>query len=474
MTRGMRSGIVLTILFAVALAPLPAGGVAGFGDVPDGAFYTEAVQWMVNNEITTGKTDTCFAPGDAVTRGQAAAFLWRMEGSPTGSPAHPFTDVAASWQQEPVAWMAAEEITTGTSDTTFSPDKTVTRGELAAFLHRLAGSPDAPPPTQFTDVVKAWQVTPVGWMVTNEITTGTTATTFEPEKSVTRGQIATFLYRYKDKPAVTVDPDHPAIPACDAQVPGPSTFGTLFLTESTTLIQNHDGNIVIGADNITLDCAGHTLTGPGRTSGVAGIDVNQRTGVTVKNCILRDFNDAFRVHDSSGNSFIDNTMATLRQGFILIRSDDNVLRGNMVSDANDFFGIQLDRSNGNTLTDNTVVESEHGFILYNSDNNTLTGNTASRNTTGVGGRVGGNGFGVSVDSNFNLLSGNVSTDNIVGFAVFDDATGNTLSNNQALRNGKWGILDTTSGAGDQGTGNTYQGNGCSGSGWGPSEPGGLC
>ena len=76
------------------------------------------------------------------------------------------------------------------------------------------------------------------------ITTGTSATTFSPDDTVTRGQLAAFFYRYKDSPAVEVDPDHPAIPACAAQVPGPATTGDLLIDKDTTLIQNHtDGNI---------------------------------------------------------------------------------------------------------------------------------------------------------------------------------------------------------------------------------------
>lgn len=216
----LRTVGVLTLLVSMAL-PLPASAVSGFGDVPIDAFYTSPVQWMVDQGITTGTSSTCFSPGDPVTRGQAAAFMWRMEGSPTGSAAHGFSDVLAPWQQEPVSWMAASGITTGTSETTFSPDLPVTRGEVAAFLHRLAGSPEAPPPSQFTDVVASWQITPVGWMVNVGITTGTSSSTFSPEQHVTRGQIATFLYRYSGSPAVTVDRTHPISPPCADQVPPP-------------------------------------------------------------------------------------------------------------------------------------------------------------------------------------------------------------------------------------------------------------
>lgn len=217
--------LVLGGLIASLLSFSPASSTAGFGDVVDGAFYDEPVQWMVNEEITTGTSANCFSPDLPVTRGQAAAFMWRMEGFPGGSPLHPFDDVVASWQTDPVSWMFAQGITTGTTASTYSPDDILTRGQLAALLWRLAGTPPAPAPDQFPDVVTSWQLTPVGWMVALGITTGTSATTFSPNDIVTRGQLATFFYRYKGSPEVVVDIAHPDDPPCDAQVAGPALPG---------------------------------------------------------------------------------------------------------------------------------------------------------------------------------------------------------------------------------------------------------
>lgn len=219
MRRVLGSLTAAVLAAGVMLLPSPASGVAGFGDVSNSAFYTNAVQWMVDNDITTGTSPTCFSPNDPVTRGQAAAFMWRMEGQPS-APAHSFTDVTAGYQQAPVSWMAANDITTGTTPTTYSPNDQLTRGQLAALLHRLAGNPAASG-HPFNDITAAWQQTPVAWMVAESITTGTTPTTFSPNVTVTRGQLATFFHRYKGSPAVTIDPTHPTNPTCAQQVAGP-------------------------------------------------------------------------------------------------------------------------------------------------------------------------------------------------------------------------------------------------------------
>lgn len=204
----VRGLLAAAALIASALAvPSPAAGHAGFGDIGPATFYSEAVQWMVDNEITNGTSPTCFSPLDGVTRGQAAAFMWRMEGRPDAPP-HSFTDVTKEWQNPAVSWMVAEGITTGTSPTTFSPEDVLTRGQLAALLWRLAGEPDAPP-HPFTDVVKEWQQGAVSWLADRGITIGTSPTTFSPDDTVTRGQLATFFWRYKGTPAVELDPHTP-------------------------------------------------------------------------------------------------------------------------------------------------------------------------------------------------------------------------------------------------------------------------
>jgi hypothetical protein len=213
--RSLLAGVVMTMVLLVPVTA--AGAVAGFGDIEEGAFYTDAVQWMVDNEITTGTSPTCFSPDDTVTRGQAAAFMWRMEGRSAPAGAHGFADVFEPWQQDPVAWMVEQipPITLGTTATTFEPGLPLNRGQLATFLWRLEGEPTGAPPTLFTDVpAGAFFEEAVRWMVAQvpPITLGTTATTFSPYDTVTRGQVATFFHRYKGEPSVTLDPSSPPCP----------------------------------------------------------------------------------------------------------------------------------------------------------------------------------------------------------------------------------------------------------------------
>jgi len=168
-----------------------------FCDVPESAYYAEAVGWMVDEGITNGISDLLYGPNVNLSRAQMVTFLWRNAGSPTGNPAHGFNDVPGSaYYGEAVSWAKAQGVTTGTSPSTFAPNQDVTRGQLVTLLWRMAGEPSAPD-GGFIDVEPGrYFTTAVGWAKQQEITTGTSAVTFSPNSPVTRGQAAAFLYRY--------------------------------------------------------------------------------------------------------------------------------------------------------------------------------------------------------------------------------------------------------------------------------------
>ena len=171
-----------------------------FTDVHAEDYYYDAVLWAAQKGITGGMSDTLFAPNAACTRAQIVTFLWRAAGSPeTKSAAMPFTDVpAGSYFEKAVLWAVENGITKGTSDTTFSPNMTCTRAQIVAFLWRSEKSPAAGTANPFADVKStAYYADAVLWAVKEDITKGTTSTTFSPNADCTRAQIVTFLWRCK-------------------------------------------------------------------------------------------------------------------------------------------------------------------------------------------------------------------------------------------------------------------------------------
>ena len=176
----------------------PQAGV--FVDVATGSYYEDAVDWAVENGITKGTDDTHFSPDGICTRAQAVTFLWRTAGSPKPETrAMPFTDVpVGSYYYDAVLWAVENGITKGTSDTTFSPNMTCSRAQIVAFLWRSEKSPAAGAANPFADVKStAYYADAVLWAVKENITKGTTSTTFSPNADCTRAQIVTFLWRCK-------------------------------------------------------------------------------------------------------------------------------------------------------------------------------------------------------------------------------------------------------------------------------------
>ena len=151
----------------------------------------------MENGITTGTSATTFSPEAPCTRRQIVTFLWRATGSLKMSGGIPFTDVqSGSYYYDAVLWAVANGITTGTSVTSFSPDTACTCGQTMPFLYRYEKSPSVSGSSPFTDVAAdTYYSNAVQWAVREGITGGTSATTFSPNATCTRGQIVTFLYR---------------------------------------------------------------------------------------------------------------------------------------------------------------------------------------------------------------------------------------------------------------------------------------
>ena len=169
-----------------------------FVDVPEGSYYEEAVNWAVEKGITTGTDATHFSPDGICTRAQAVTFLWRAAGSPAAKSAvMPFADVkVGSYYYDAVLWAVENGITKGTSDTMFSPDATCSRAQIVTFLWRSQKSPAAGTANPFTDVkASAYYADAVLWAVKEDVTKGTTNTTFSPDTNCTRAQIVTFIWR---------------------------------------------------------------------------------------------------------------------------------------------------------------------------------------------------------------------------------------------------------------------------------------
>lgn len=213
-----------------------------FTDVSTGAYYYNAVLWAVNNDVTLGTSSTSFSPSNACTRSQIVTFLWRASGSPDPTITNcTFTDINRDdYYYKAVLWAVENNITAGTSDTTFSPNITCTRAQAVSFLYRYSGNPAITATGwSFTDInSSAYYYEAVLWAAETGVTAGTTATTFSPNAICSRAQIVTLLYR-----AIT----------------GNDTTGPTFFTFSDsgiTVSGNSDNSYSINGTSLTISGSG--------------------------------------------------------------------------------------------------------------------------------------------------------------------------------------------------------------------------
>lgn len=204
------TGLLLAALLLLSL--FPAAAASDFSDVPEAAYYAEAVHWAVEAGVTTGTGPDTFSPEEICTRAQVVTFLWRAAGSP-GAPSSGdnelpvaaeepgvFADVSAdAYYAAAVGWAVERRITTGTDEKHFSPEAPCTRAQVVTFLWRAAENPaveNASPRNAFLDVPKgAYYTAAVRWAVSAGVTQGTGNTSFSPDAPCTRAQVVTFLHR---------------------------------------------------------------------------------------------------------------------------------------------------------------------------------------------------------------------------------------------------------------------------------------
>ena len=175
------------------------GGIGAdpFVDVSASAFYAAAVAWAYANDVVNGTDGTHFSPNDTMTRGQFAAVLHRVVCTPAPTGAADFDDLRiGAFYLDAVDWLVGEDLTTGIAPGLFGPERTLTRAEFVTFLFRLVGEPAGSPAAEFGDVPDGeFYTDAVDWALHRGLTTGTSSTTFSPDRALTRAEAVTFLYR---------------------------------------------------------------------------------------------------------------------------------------------------------------------------------------------------------------------------------------------------------------------------------------
>lgn len=191
------------LLAAITLAAVVSAAVAaessGFRDAPDDAWYADAVAYVQDHGIMNGTSGSTFSPDRTMTRAMVAAVLYRMEGSPAVTGTDAFTDTPAdAWYGDAVLWAAGEGVVTGYADGTFRPQNTITRQQLAAILWRYAGEPAAEGAAPFADEasISAYARDAAAWARREGVISGRSGNLFDPNGPATRAQTTAILYRY--------------------------------------------------------------------------------------------------------------------------------------------------------------------------------------------------------------------------------------------------------------------------------------
>lgn len=175
-----------------------------YNDVTAGDWFTPDVIYVTLTGLMNGTGDG-FSPNNNINRAQLVTVLYRMAGQPEVTGENPFTDVPdGQWYTDAVLWAAENNITDGTSETTFSPNNPLTREQMATFFYRFANF-EAGEPIEVTgdlsgytdaDLVADYAVDAMTWAVGEGVISGIGNNTLAPDNTASRAQMATVLTRY--------------------------------------------------------------------------------------------------------------------------------------------------------------------------------------------------------------------------------------------------------------------------------------
>lgn len=181
---------------------------ASFRDVTSAHWAFASVERAAELGFVTGYSDGTFRPDAAVTRAQFVLMLWRMCGKPAAAKAASFADASADWYQDALSWAVEKGYVNGLSDTRFGPDAPITRQQAMAILFRLNGGQSGTELTltgiyeqTFADstTIAAWAKDATWWAVYHELVSGVGGSRIAPEANASRAQIAAILLRYADQ-----------------------------------------------------------------------------------------------------------------------------------------------------------------------------------------------------------------------------------------------------------------------------------
>ena len=175
-----------------------------FGDLDITAWYHEDIDYVIENGIFKGVTDSSFAPGSKLTRAMLVTVLYRIENEPATNKSIPFGDIdMGTYYASAVSWAQQNGIVKGVSETEFAPDNNITREQFAAIMFRYAQYKGMNAVTteenlHFTDAseISEYAVSAMNWAVGTGLLNGKTATTLNPKDSATRAEAAAILHRF--------------------------------------------------------------------------------------------------------------------------------------------------------------------------------------------------------------------------------------------------------------------------------------